>query len=78
MKVQGSAEQAQPLIIGKDTVYVHTNIEQVETEYGLMWEYDEEQYTHAEYLLMESARLKAELLTQKEVTDLLLLDSLEV
>ena len=27
--IQGSAEQAVPLIIGKDTVYVHTDIEQV-------------------------------------------------
>ena len=32
-KVQGSYEQAQPLIIGKTTVYVHTNIVQAKDEY---------------------------------------------
>jgi len=79
-KVTGSAEQAVPLVIGVDTVYVHTNIKQIESigNQGAQYEYDESQYTIAEYLLMEAERMKAELVSQKEVTDLLLLDSLEV
>lgn len=52
--VQGSAEQAKPLIVGKDTVYVHTNIVQMEdTEGNLidnLYSYDEVQYTINEYL----------------------------
>ena len=52
--VQGSAEQAKPLIVGKDTVYVHTNIVQMEdTEGNLidnLYSYDEIQYTISEYL----------------------------
>jgi len=76
MRVQGSETQAQPLVIGKDTVYVHTNIEQVETEHGLIWEYDEEQYTIPEYLVMENEKLRQELVMQGEVVDTLILDSL--
>ena len=30
--VQGNSEQAQELVIGKDTVYVHTNIPPVEKD----------------------------------------------
>jgi hypothetical protein len=45
--VQGSAEQAQPLIIGKDTVYVHTVI--VQGEDGL-YQYHEIQYDKDEYI----------------------------
>lgn len=56
-KVQGSAEQAQPLIINVDTIYVHKNIvklEPKEDENGKivnenMYEYDEYQYSFAEF-----------------------------
>ena len=47
--VRGSAAQAKPLIIGKDTVYVHTNIKPVEDEEGL-FEYHEIQYEKDEYI----------------------------
>ncbi len=47
--VQGSAAQAEPLIIGKDTVYVHSNIKPVEDEEGL-FEYHEIQYEKDEYI----------------------------
>lgn len=47
--VQGSAAMAKPLIIGKDTVYVHTNIKPVEDEEGL-FEYHEIQYEKDEYI----------------------------
>ena len=52
--VQGSYEQAQPLIIGKTTVYVHTNIVQATDEDGNvvdgLYVYDEVQYTKDEYI----------------------------
>jgi len=47
--VRGSAAQAKPLIIGKDTVYVHTNIKPVEDEEGV-FEYYEIQYEKDEYI----------------------------
>lgn len=48
--VHGSAEQAVPLVIGYDTVYVHTNIEPV-TEEG-PFRYHEIQYHKDEYIRM--------------------------
>ena len=52
--VQGSSQQAQPLIVNKDTVYVHTNIVQATDEDGNMvdglYVYDEVQYTKDEYI----------------------------
>lgn len=54
--VQGSTEQAQPLIVNKDTVYVHTNIVQATDEDGNivdgLYVYDEVQYTKDEYIQM--------------------------
>lgn len=54
--VQGSLEQAQPLIVGKTTVYVHTNIVQAKDEDGNviddLYVYDEIQYTKDEYIQM--------------------------
>ena len=52
--VQGSTEQAQPLIVNKDTVYVHTNIVQATDKDGNvvdgLYVYDEVQYTKDEYI----------------------------
>ena len=56
--VQGSAAQAVPLIIGKDTVYVHTDITPVEGEEGL-FQYHEVQYKKDEYI---------ELITEQGIT----------
>ena len=68
--VQGSTEQAQPLIVNKDTVYVHTNIVQATDEDGNIIEglyiYDEVQYTKDEYIKLISD--KNEIL-EKEVTE---------
>lgn len=54
--VRGSAAQAKPLIISRDTVYVHTNIEQVTDTDGNvidnLFSYDEIQYDKDEYLKM--------------------------
>ena len=49
--VQGSPEMAVPLIVGKDTVYVHTDIEQVpDAEGNMVWQYHEIQYDKDEYI----------------------------
>ena len=46
---QGSEYWAQPVLLGKDTVYEHTNIELINKEEGL-YAYDEVQYTKDEYI----------------------------
>ena len=49
--VQGSSAQALPLIIGKDTVYVHTDIQEIEDSEGNpVWQYHEVQYDKDEYI----------------------------
>lgn len=55
--VQGSKEAAKKLIIGKDTVYIHSNIRKLETnedddfkEDADLYVYDEIQMTKDEYL----------------------------
>lgn len=57
--VQGSKEQAQSLIINKDTVYVHTDITQVTTDLDgnvtdNLYQYHEYQYDLMEYIMKES------------------------
>jgi len=48
--VNGSSEQAQPLVKGIDTIYVHTNIKQINTDpNNPLYSYDEVQYTYDEY-----------------------------
>lgn len=55
--IQCSTVQAIPLIIGKDTVYVHTDIKQILVD-GMgesltnLWECNEVQYDKDEYLTM--------------------------
>lgn len=56
-KVRGSAEQAQPLVVGKDTVYVHDNITQLHIDSDgnptdNLFEYHEIQYDYTEYFHM--------------------------
>lgn len=60
-RVQGNTAQAKPLIVGKDTVYVHSNIVQIEED---LYEYDEVQYTEDEYI--ESLGKASELLIASE------------
>lgn len=62
--VVGSKESAKELIIGKDTVYIHTNIRKYESkekefkDNGDLYIYDEIQMTKDEYL--ESLQEKVE------------------
>ncbi|MEG1820495.1 MAG: hypothetical protein RR069_04870 [Oscillospiraceae bacterium] len=59
--VQGSATQAVPLVIGKDTVYVHTNITRVKYDSqgnaveGL-FQHNEIQYDKDEYIKLMAER----------------------
>ena len=68
--VQGSLQQAQPLIVNKDTVYVHTNIVQATDEdenvIDELYVYDEVQYTKDEYIQI-MAEKNSQL--EKELTD---------
>jgi len=53
--VRGSTVQAVPLIVGKDTVYIHTNIHTIDVENPdgtthTEYEYDEVQYSKDEYI----------------------------
>lgn len=61
--VQGSAEQAKPLIINKDTVYVHTDITLLPDteEVKGMYEYHEVQYELYEYLNLYANQTKADI-----------------
>ena len=48
--VQGSAEWAKPLIIGKTTVYIHNNIvEKTDEDGNIYYEYEEFQCSIEEY-----------------------------
>lgn len=49
--VHGDAEQAKPLVIGKTTVYVHENIQEIEVDGKIEYQYEETQYDKDEYLL---------------------------
>lgn len=65
--VYGSAEQAKELIIGADTVYVHTDITQAEADKGeTLFQYHEVQYTKDEYIKVISERNNE---LQQKVTD---------
>ena len=56
-RIRGSKEQAKPLIIGKDTVYVHTDIVDVEDD---QCEYNEVQYGKDEYIGLMSEKAESE------------------
>lgn len=51
--VYGSEEQSKPLIIGVDTVYVHTNINNINEN---LFSYYEVQYTKDEYIKLMSEK----------------------
>ena len=61
--VHGSAAQAKPLVVGYNTVYVHSNIRQDTDENGELMEnqfvYDEIQYDKDEYIQLMSERSDA-------------------
>ena len=52
--VQGSKMASKPLIIDKDTIYVHSNVRQLPDteEVKNMYQYDETQCTYEEYFAL--------------------------
>ena len=61
--IQGSAAQAVPLIVGKDTVYVHTDITSVIQDSAGnpvedLFQYHEIQYDKDEYIQLMSEKAK--------------------
>lgn len=68
--IQGSAALAVPLIIGKDTVYVHTNIEKIDVDAegnptDNLYQYNEVQYDKDEYIHLLSENNTS---LEKEIT----------
>ena len=62
--VRGSKSQAKPLIVGVDTVYVHTNITRIETDadgkkIDGLYQYNEVQYDKDEYIRLMSEKNEA-------------------
>lgn len=62
--VVGGKEQAVPLIISKDSVYIHTEIEKIENED--LWRYKEIEYTKDEYIKLLADKNKA---LEKQIED---------
>lgn len=61
-EVYGSSEQAKPLIVNIDTVYVHKNIVKVEQDsegksVEDLYKYEEWQYTYPEYIQIMAEQL---------------------
>lgn len=74
--IRGSKEQAKELIIGTDTVYVHSDIKLVKTEDDSeVYQYNEVQYTKDEYIHLLSEKntsLENQMESTQEVIDFLL------
>jgi hypothetical protein len=73
--VQGSGVQAVPLVVGKDTVYVHTDITKVDTDsegkpVDDLYEYHEVQYDKDEYIKLQGQQLD----DMQEAIDFLLMN----
>lgn len=69
--IQGSKEQAVPLIVGKDTVYVHTDIEQVLKDHEgnsveNLFKFHEVQYGKDEFIEIITEKNQS---LEKQVTD---------
>ena len=50
MRVRGTMKEVPEIEVNVDTVYVRANIERVEEEDFVGWEYDEEQYSKDEFI----------------------------
>lgn len=68
--VHGGEAQAQPIVVGKTTVYVHTDIEPVETDDGhAEYQYHEIQYTKDEYIKLFAEQTPKKLEDQQAQID---------
>lgn len=80
--VIGSKESSKHVIVGKDTVYVHSNVITISEEEDL-YQYDEIQYTKDEYIKLLSEKNDCVLnktYTMQDVIDFMLfnLNNMEV
>lgn len=72
--VTGSSTQAVPLVVGTDTVYVHSNIVKLENDsqgnpVDDLYQYEEIQYDKDEYIHMMSEKSDTQ---EKNITDTML------
>lgn len=65
-RIRGSAEQAKPIVIGFDTVYVHTDIKKLENQEFDEYEYNEIQYEKDEYIQLMAEKIPQ---MEKQVDD---------
>ena len=72
--VQGSKAQALPTVVNVDTVYVHSNIKKLETDFegnptDNLYQYDEIQYTKDEYiqLMADRQNLESQFTTELDI-----------
>ena len=68
--VIGGRKSAKPVIIGKTTVYVHSNIKKLDDSDGNnLYQYDEIQYPKDEYiqLMADRQNLESQLLTDLDI-----------
>lgn len=66
MRVRGTMKKVPEIEVNIDTVYVRANIERVEEEDFIGWEYDEEQYSKDEFIELISNKNK-ELIQENEL-----------
>lgn len=67
--VQGSEAQSKEVIIGVDTVYVHSDIKKIQKKDNKdpdVWEYHEVQYSKDEYIELIAEKNKT---LEKQITD---------
>ena len=63
VRVRGTMEEVPEIEVNVDTVYVRTNIQRIEEEDFVGWEYDEVQYRKDEFIKLiskENKQLKQE------------------
>lgn len=65
-RVRGTMKEIPEIEVNVDTVYVRTNIERIEEEDFVGWEYDETQYNKDEFIELISNKNK-ELIQENEL-----------
>lgn len=66
MRVRGTMKEVPEIEVNVDTVYVRANIERIEEEDFVGWEYDETQYNKDEFIELISNKNK-ELIQENEL-----------
>lgn len=66
MRVRGTMKEVPEIEVNVDTVYIRTNVERVEEEDFVGWEYDETQYNKDEFIELISNKNK-ELIRENEL-----------